>query len=96
VKAPTAGGVSPLLSDAVAQISGASAPACADRTMRLEADLGIDSLALAELVEVISARAGIIIPDEDTGHVETVGDLQDILDAHAPMTAPLADDVGKE
>ena len=49
-------------------------------------DLGIDSLALAELIEVISAEAGIVIPGEETGRVRTVGDLQDILDAHAPGT----------
>jgi hypothetical protein len=81
---PAPDGVSPLLSDAVSRVSGIAAHACGDRGLRLEADLGIDSLALAELVEVISARAAIVIPDEETGRVLTVGDLQDILDALAP------------
>jgi acyl carrier protein len=80
------GGVSPLLSGAVSRVSGHDPAACADRALLLESDLGIDSLALAELVEVISAAAGIVIPDEETGRVRTVGDLQDILDAHAPGT----------
>lgn len=81
---PARSGVSPLLSDAVSLVSGIAAHTCGDRALRLEADLGIDSLALAELVEVISARAAIVIPDEETGRVLTVGDLQDILDALAP------------
>ncbi len=81
---PASSGVSTLLSDAVSLVSGITAHACGDRGLRLEADLGIDSLALAELVEVISVRAGIVIPDEATGRVLTVGDLPDILDALAP------------
>ncbi len=81
---PARTGLSPLLSDAVSLVSGIAAHACEDRALRLEADLGIDSLALAELVEVISARAEIVISDEETGRVRTVGDLQDILDALAP------------
>lgn len=85
---PAAGSVSPLLSGAVSQVSGRDRAACAHRALLLEDELGIDSLALAELVDVISARAGIVIPDEETGRVRTVGDLQDILDAHAPGAAP--------
>lgn len=64
-------------------VSGVAAHACGDRSLRLQDDLGIDSLALAELVEVLSSRAGIVIADEETGRVLTVGDLQDILDARA-------------
>jgi acyl carrier protein len=86
VNGPARSGVSSLLSDAVSLVSGIAAHACEDPALRLEADLGIDSLALAELVEVISARAGTVIPDEETGRVLTVGDLQDILDALAPGT----------
>jgi hypothetical protein len=83
VSDPARGRVSPLLSGAVSRASGTTAHACADRALRLEADLGIDSLALAELVEVISSAAGVIISDEETGRALTVGDLQDVLDAHA-------------
>lgn len=86
--APAPDGVSPLLSGAVSRVSGVAAHTCADRALRLEDDLGIDSLALAELVEVISA-AGTVIPDEATGRVRTVGDLQDILDALPPGTATI-------
>jgi hypothetical protein len=42
--------------------------------------------ALAELVEVVSAGAGVVVPDEATGRVRTLGDLQDIFDALAPGT----------
>lgn len=83
---PAPGGASPLLSGSVSRLSGHEPAACTDRSLLLEDDLGIDSLALAELIEVISAQAGIVIPDEETGRVRTVGDLQDILDAHAPGT----------
>jgi acyl carrier protein len=86
VNGPAAGSVSPLLSDAVSRVSGQDPAACADRALLLADDLGIDSLALAELIEVISAKAGVVIPDEATGRVRTVGDLQDILDARAPGT----------
>jgi acyl carrier protein len=78
--------VSPLLSGAVSLVSGHEPAACADRALLLQDDLGIGSLALAELIEVISANAGIVIPDEETGRVRTVGDLQGILGAHAPGT----------
>jgi hypothetical protein len=87
VNATAPGGVSPLLSGAVSRLCGIAAHACADRALRLEADLGIDSLALAELVEIISAKAATVIPDEDTGRLRTLGDLQDILDARAPGTS---------
>jgi enoyl-[acyl-carrier protein] reductase/trans-2-enoyl-CoA reductase (NAD+) len=70
----------------VSLVSGVATHACADRALRLQDDLGIDSLALAELVEVISTAAGIVVTDEETGRVLTVGDLQDILDARAPGT----------
>lgn len=86
VSGPAVGSVSPLLSCAVARVSGHEPGSCADRALLLEDDLGIDSLALAELIEIISARAGIVIPDEETGRVRTVGDLQDILGARAPGT----------
>jgi hypothetical protein len=42
--------VLPLLLGAVSRVSGVAAHACADRSLRLQDDLGIDSLALAELV----------------------------------------------
>jgi len=89
VSGPAASPVSPLLSGAVSLVSGHEPAACADRALLLGDDLGIDSLALAELIEVISARAGIVILDEDTGRARTVGDLQDILDARAPGTGSI-------
>ena len=85
---PAASSVSPLLSDAVSWISGQGPVACADRALLLADDLGIDSVALAELIEVISTRAAIVIPDEATGRVRTVEHLQDILDARRRALAP--------
>lgn len=47
---------------------------------RLEHDLGIDSLALYELVTRLEHHLSIEIPDEDTGRFTTVGDIQAALD----------------
>jgi hypothetical protein len=58
VNGPAAGTVSPLLSGAMSRVSGHDSAACADRSPLLEDDLGIGSLALAELIGVISAKAG--------------------------------------
>ncbi|MEV7618257.1 phosphopantetheine-binding protein [Streptomyces sp. NPDC089799] len=45
----------------------------------LERDLGIDSLALAELVTDLEQRLAVIIPDEETGRLQTVADVREIL-----------------
>jgi acyl carrier protein len=80
----TARDVSLLLSGTVARVSGRDPSACADRGLRLAGDLGIDSLALAEIIEDVSAGLGIVIPDEDAGRVRVLGDLQDLVDARVP------------
>jgi acyl carrier protein len=48
----------------------------------LEQHLGIDSLALLELVTSLETELGIVIPDEETGRFTTVADVQDALDQH--------------
>lgn len=50
----------------------------------LEQDLGIDSLALAELVTDLEQHLSIVIPDEDTGRLQTVADLRALLARLAP------------
>ncbi|MFE4875050.1 acyl carrier protein [Streptomyces sp. NPDC056682] len=45
----------------------------------LERDLGIDSLALAELVTTLAQRLHITIPDEETGRLQTIADLRRLL-----------------
>ncbi|MBT2479870.1 acyl carrier protein [Streptomyces sp. ISL-94] len=45
----------------------------------LEQDLGIDSLALAELVTDLEQRLTIVIPDEETGRLKTVTDVRTLL-----------------
>ncbi|MFD7262412.1 acyl carrier protein [Streptomyces sp. NPDC059874] len=45
----------------------------------LEQDLGIDSLALAELVTDLERRLTVVIPDEDTGRLKTVTDVRALL-----------------
>jgi acyl carrier protein len=52
------------------------------RAAHLEHHLGIDSLALLELVTALEHDLGIVIPDEDTGQFATVADVQDALDRH--------------
>ncbi|MFD9517872.1 acyl carrier protein [Streptomyces sp. NPDC059979] len=46
---------------------------------RLEQDLGVDSLALAELVTDLEGRLSIVIPDEETGRLRTIADLRVLL-----------------
>jgi hypothetical protein len=41
--------------------------------------LGIDSLALAELVERLQSRLAIVAPDEETVRLRTVHDVQDAV-----------------
>ncbi|WP_327415998.1 acyl carrier protein [Streptomyces sp. NBC_01233] len=45
----------------------------------LEQDLGIDSLALAELVTDLEQRLTVVIPDEETGRLRTVAGLRALL-----------------
>jgi len=51
---------------------------------RLEHDLGIDSLALHQLVVHLERSLAIEIPDEDTGRFITVTDIQTVLDRLRP------------
>ncbi|MGW2371726.1 acyl carrier protein [Kitasatospora sp. NPDC001683] len=48
----------------------------------LQHDLGIDSLALHELVVTLETRLNVVIPDEEVGRLRTVGDLEDLLARH--------------
>ncbi|MFE4330721.1 MULTISPECIES: acyl carrier protein [unclassified Streptomyces] len=50
--------------------------AAGDRQAVLERDLGMDSLALPELVETLQGRLSIVVPDEITARIRTVADLQ--------------------
>ncbi|MFJ8311026.1 MULTISPECIES: phosphopantetheine-binding protein [unclassified Streptomyces] len=45
----------------------------------LERDLGIDSLALAELVTTLEQGLALTIPDEETGRPHTVADVRHLL-----------------
>jgi acyl carrier protein len=54
---------------------------CANRELLLERDLGVDSLALLEVVETLQERLAILIPDEVTARLRTVADLQDAVTA---------------
>jgi acyl carrier protein len=71
--------VAAVLSNALAQASGRDPAACGNPDLRLQDDLGLDSLALLELVESLEARLDVTVPDEDTGLVQTVGDLLGVL-----------------
>lgn len=55
-----------------------------DITMEAElaADLGINSLELAELVLACEEKFGVVIEDEDLHHFSTVGDVVSYLESH--------------
>lgn len=80
--------------DALAVATGRSHPAPVRGEMLLEHDLGVDSLALLEVVETLQDRLAIVIPDEVTARIRTVAELQDavaglaavIPSARAPRT----------
>jgi phosphatidyl-myo-inositol alpha-mannosyltransferase len=43
------------------------------------AEMGLDSLDLAELVTALEERTGVVVDDDDLAHLRTVGDLADLL-----------------
>lgn len=71
--------VAAVLSNVLAQATGQTPAVCGNPDLRLQDDLGLDSLALLELVESLEARLDVTVPDEDTGLVQTVGDLLGVL-----------------
>jgi acyl carrier protein len=52
-----------MLSNALAQVTGRVTAACDHPDLRLQDDLGLDSLALLELVESLEARLDVTVPD---------------------------------
>ena len=53
--------------------------------------LGMDSVAVMELVSYFEERLQVRIPDEELGRIRTVGDLRDCLARHvAPGTTVTA------
>ncbi|MER8160195.1 acyl carrier protein [Streptomyces sp. NPDC094472] len=74
----------------LAQITEQPQEVCAQREVLLS-NLGVDSLALLEMVEMLQARLAIIVPDEVTARIQSVADLQDAvgrLTATAPVPEP--------
>ncbi|WP_440098595.1 acyl carrier protein [Streptosporangium sp. H16] len=61
---------------------------CADPSLDLWNDLGIDSLSLLELIRDLEKRFQVTIPDEDTGQAHTVGDLIRIIQRLAGSDPP--------
>ena len=55
-----------------------------DITMEAElaADLGVNSLELAELVLACEEKFNVVIEDEELHHFNTVGDVVNYLEAH--------------
>ncbi|MFE4540288.1 acyl carrier protein [Streptomyces scopuliridis] len=77
--------------EALASITGRPQEACRQPDAVLEHDLGVDSLALLEVVETLQERLRITVPDEVTARVRTVADLQDAvrpLDTASASTTP--------
>ncbi|TQF04745.1 acyl carrier protein [Kitasatospora acidiphila] len=52
----------------------------------LEQDLGIDSLALHELVVTLEQRLAVLIPDEEVGRLNTISDVRVLLARLDPAT----------
>ena len=46
--------------------------------------LGMDSVAVMELVSYFEEKLGVRIPDEELGRIRTVGDLRDTIARLAP------------
>ena len=46
--------------------------------------LGMDSVAIMELVSYLEEKLEVRIPDEELGKVRTIGDLSDCLQRHLP------------
>lgn len=76
-----------VVSAALAEASGQPVHTCGDHTLSLEADLGIDSLTLLELVVTLEQQLGITVSDEDTGQLRTVADLMRTV-AHLTERTP--------
>ena len=51
--------------------------------------LGMDSVAVMELVSYFEERLDVRIPDEELGKVRTLGDLRDCLARHLPPGTPV-------
>lgn len=83
-------GTEPVTSEVLAHITEQPWEACVRREALLS-DLGVDSLALLEMVEILQDRLAIVVPDEVTARIQTVADLQDAvsrLTAAAPVSEP--------
>ncbi|MFE9559312.1 acyl carrier protein [Streptomyces sp. NPDC006692] len=52
----------------------------------LECDRGIDSRALAELVMTLEQRLAVTIPEEETGRLQTVGDMRSLFTRLTPSS----------
>src|SRR2546428_13319905 len=70
--------VEPWLAQVLAQVAS-GAPIITPATRLIE-DLGLDSLALAELGEHIAVKAGRELSAEELSNVNTVDDLQRLVD----------------
>jgi acyl carrier protein len=75
--------------DAAAQV-GARLPAALTPGTPI-GDLGLDSIAVMELVVVVEQRLGIRIPDEDLVHAGTVGDLVRVVEQQTGRHPETAD-----
>lgn len=57
-----------------------AAPATITPESRIQKDLGADSLSILQLLMKIEDDYGIMIPDEELAHFDTVGDVVAYLD----------------
>ncbi|MDH6127040.1 acyl carrier protein [Kitasatospora sp. GP82] len=53
----------------------------------LEQDLGIDSLALHELIVILENKLAVAIPDEEVGRLTTIGGIRSLLVRLQPLSS---------
>ncbi|WP_416972509.1 phosphopantetheine-binding protein [Streptomyces sp. 4F14] len=76
-----------LVTATLGTVSGRPREQCADRSQSLFSGLGMDSLALMETVTALEKLTHCAIPDEATGRLKTVGDLEDAVRQYSSAPA---------
>ncbi|MFF8443353.1 phosphopantetheine-binding protein [Streptomyces californicus] len=85
-----------IVTETLTRVTEKPASACSPRTVGLFTELEVDSLALQEIITTLESRCHVVIPDEVTARVRTVGDLcqaaTDALAASPPGRIAMAED----
>ena len=69
------------LTEVIEEIAGPRSVAIT-REAAFDADLGLDSLTMVEIIVGCEEKFGVTIPDEDSKNLKTVGDAVTYISAH--------------